>query len=180
VLSAPAGGARRALVVADGEEAERWLLRAARAQRLERPLAIGPAVAPAEAASSLARAAALLEQAPRARDGVLRCDEHEIDLLLGAAPELARAIATRRLAPFEPLPEAQRERLLETLGGWLAHPARPQAIADALEIHVQTVRYRLRQLRALLGDAALDEPEARFELSVALRAAALPANGAGP
>lgn len=34
---------------------------------------------------------------------------------------------------------------------------------------MQTVRYRLRQLRELLGDAALDEPEARFELSVALR-----------
>ncbi|MCW3002554.1 MAG: PucR family transcriptional regulator, partial [Conexibacter sp.] len=33
---------------------------------------------------------------------------------------------------------------------------------------VQTVRYRLKTLRALLGDA-LDDPDERFELSLALR-----------
>ncbi|MDW5593217.1 helix-turn-helix domain-containing protein [Conexibacter stalactiti] len=172
VLTATVDGGRRALVVADDEECERWLLRAARAQQLEAPLAVGPAVAPAHAARSLRRATALLEQAPASVDGVLRCDDHEIDLLLGAAPELARAIVARRLDAFEALPAAQRERLLETLRGWLAHPARPQAIADELGVHVQTVRYRLRQLRDLLGDA-LDDPEARFELSVALRARSL-------
>jgi hypothetical protein len=201
VLGATVDGGRRALVVADDEEAEPWLLRAARAQQLEPPLAIGPAVAPAQAARSLARASALLEQAPAlgasaanrgtsaasrgahaanrgaspASDdqfAVLRCDDHEIDLLLGAAPELARAVVTRRLAAFEALPATQRERLLDTLAGWLAHPARPQAVADEIGVHVQTVRYRLRQLRELLGDA-LDDPEARFELSVALRARTL-------
>lgn len=209
VLGATVDGGRRALVVADDEEAEAWLLRAARAQQLEQPLAVGPAVAPAHAARSLARAAALLEQAPalesaergaadaergaagakrgaadagrgaadaergaRGEFAVLRCDDHEIDLLLGAAPELARAVVARRLAAFDGLAPAQRERLLATLAGWLAHPARPQAIADEIGVHVQTVRYRLRQLRELLGDA-LDEPEARFELSVALRARAL-------
>ncbi|MBB4664552.1 helix-turn-helix domain-containing protein [Conexibacter arvalis] len=186
VLAATVDGGRRALVVADDEEAERWLVRAARALQLAGPLAIGPAVAPEAARSSLARAEALLEQAAARRpsgaaaaqadgDGghgreieLLRCDDHEIDLLLGAAPELAHAIAARRLAPFDTLPASQRARLLETLGGWLAHPARPQAIADELDVHVQTVRYRLRQLRELLGDA-LDDPEARFELSVAVR-----------
>jgi hypothetical protein len=195
VLGATVDGGRRALVVADDEEAERWLLRAARAQQLDGPLAVGPAVAPALAGSSLARAEALLEQAAvsaarvggpageRGADGtarhgsggeiaLLRCDDHEIDLLLGAAPELAQAVVARRLAPFDALPVGQRARLLETLAGWLAHPARPQAIADELGVHVQTVRYRLRQLRELLGEA-LDDPEARFELSVALRAAQL-------
>ncbi|MDO8213662.1 CdaR family transcriptional regulator [Conexibacter sp. CPCC 206217] len=176
VLGATVDGGRRALVVAadDDAEAEPWLLRAARAQHLEPPLAIGPAVAPAHAARSLARAAALLDQAPALAAApvpfpLLRCDDHEIDLLLGAAPELARAVVTRRLAAFDGLAATQRERLLETLAGWLAHPARPQAIADELGVHVQTVRYRLRQLRELLG-TALDDPEARFELSVALRA----------
>lgn len=202
VLGATVDGGRRALVVADDGEAEQWLLRAARAQQLDGPLAVGPAVAAPLAGRSLTRAEALLEQAalrparsggaPAAgsagtgdadgvadadatRDGadgeieLLRCDDHEIDLLLGAAPELARAVAARRLAPFEGLPAGQRARLLETLGGWLAHPARPQAVADELGVHVQTVRYRLRQLRELLG-GALDDPEARFELNVALRA----------
>ena len=177
VLGATVDGGRRALVVADDEEAERWLLRAARAQQLDGPLAVGPAVAPALAGSSLARAEALLEQAAASGAGggeveLLRCDDHEIDLLLGAAPELAQAVVERRLAPFDGLAPGQRERLLETLAGWLAHPARPQAVADEIGVHVQTVRYRLRQLRELLGDA-LDDPEARFELSVALRAARL-------
>lgn len=198
VLAATVDGGRRALVVADDDECERWLMRAAQAQQLEPPLAVGPAVAPAEAARSLTRADALLDQAGVLRPAsasaarpdaaaevagpepapfaLLRCDDHEIDLLLSAAPELARAIAQRRLAPLETLPERQRERLLETLAGWLAHPVRPQAIADELGVHVQTVRYRLNQLRELLGDA-LDAPDARFELSVALRARALNGDG---
>jgi DNA-binding PucR family transcriptional regulator len=37
-----------------------------------------------------------------------------------------------------------------------------------LHVHPQTVRYRLGQLRELFGDA-LDEPEQRFALMLALR-----------
>ena len=44
-------------------------------------------------------------------------------------------------------------------------PARPRA----LHVHPQTVRYRLAQLRELFGDE-LEDPHARFELSLALRA----------
>ena len=36
-------------------------------------------------------------------------------------------------------------------------------------MHPQTVRYRVKQLRELFGDA-LEDPEARFELGLALRA----------
>ena len=43
-------------------------------------------------------------------------------------------------------------------------------MAAALDVHPQTVRYRLKQLRELFGPA-LEDPEARFELSLALRAA---------
>jgi DNA-binding PucR family transcriptional regulator len=35
-------------------------------------------------------------------------------------------------------------------------------------VHVQTVRYRVGRLRDVLGDA-LDDPEARLELALALR-----------
>ena len=38
-----------------------------------------------------------------------------------------------------------------------------------LDVHPQTVRYRLGQLRDLLGDA-LEDPEERLALSLALRA----------
>ena len=43
-------------------------------------------------------------------------------------------------------------------------------MAGELDVHPQTVRYRLKQLRELFGER-LEDPEARFELSLALRAA---------
>jgi len=42
-------------------------------------------------------------------------------------------------------------------------------MSRALGLHAQTARYRLSRLRELLGDA-LDDPDARFELELALRA----------
>jgi DNA-binding PucR family transcriptional regulator len=149
--------------------------RAAAALGLVAPLAVGPTVAAAAAARSAARATALLDHVaagalggPGAPPEVVRCDDHEIALLLGAAPDLAREVAGRRLAPLDTLDDAARERLSETLAAWLADPGRPQAMADRLGLHVQTVRYRLKALRALFGDA-LDDPDERFELSLALR-----------
>jgi hypothetical protein len=172
VLAATLSDGRQALVVADGDEAEAWLARAAAALGLEAPLAVGPAVEPAAAARSAARAIALLDHvaagAVRAGGDVVRCDDHEIALLLGAAPDLAREVARRRLAPLAALEDAARARMLETLAAWLADPGRPQAMADRLGLHVQTIRYRLKILRELLGEA-LDDPDERFELSLALR-----------
>ena len=42
-------------------------------------------------------------------------------------------------------------------------------MSRALGLHAQTARYRLSRLRELLGDT-LDDPDARFELELALRA----------
>jgi DNA-binding PucR family transcriptional regulator len=43
-----------------------------------------------------------------------------------------------------------------------------EAVAQALDIHPQTVRYRLGQLRERFD--RLEDPDRRFELAVALRA----------
>lgn len=163
---------RIALIVADGDEAEALLVRAAQAHGAPGPLAIGPTVPALEAARSGRRASLLLDAVaagtvPAAP--VMRSDEHELPLLLAAAPDVFAALIERRLAPVAELPPAKREQALETLAAWLADPHRPQAIADRLGMHVQSVRYRLKGLRELFGDA-LDDPDARFELSVALRA----------
>jgi DNA-binding PucR family transcriptional regulator len=85
-----------------------------------------------------------------------------------------------RLAPEIGLPDHDRERLLETLEAWLAHQRHTPGVAAALHVHPQTVRYRLGKLRELLGEA-LDDPDARLELELALRArrAASNATGAG-
>ena len=61
-----------------------------------------------------------------------------------------------------------RGRLSETLLAWLDHQGRVPEIAASLHVHPQTVRYRLGRLRECFG-SALDDPEARFELMLALR-----------
>jgi DNA-binding PucR family transcriptional regulator len=96
-------------------------------------------------------------------------EEHLSDLLIGADPLLAGELAAHQLAPLDALAEGPRERLLATLGAWLDRPGQVQAVAAALDVHPQTVRYRVRQLRELFGDA-LEDPDRRFELSLALRA----------
>jgi DNA-binding PucR family transcriptional regulator len=44
-------------------------------------------------------------------------------------------------------------------------------MATELHVHPQTARYRVARLRELLGEQ-LDDPDARFELEIALRATA--------
>jgi DNA-binding PucR family transcriptional regulator len=95
-------------------------------------------------------------------------EEHLAALLLGRDRELAGELAVRALAPLDGLPEGRRVRLVETLAAWLEHDRQPTPTAAELHLHPQTVRYRVRQLRELFGDA-LDDPDRRFELTLALR-----------
>src|SRR6478735_4830256 len=158
--------------------------------------ALGPAVSWPEAGTSLRRAAAAYRLAAQGRlDGVRGVEEappttrqdgasssgqsasrlvvavdHLPALLLAAEPALAADLARSRLAPLDTLGPGPRERLVETLRAWLDRPGQVQAVAAQLDVHPQTVRYRLKQLRELFGER-LEDPEARFELSLALRAA---------
>ena len=58
---------------------------------------------------------------------------------------------------------------MTTLRVWLDHPGQVQRVAALLDVHPQTVRYRVARLRELYGDA-LEDADARFELALALRA----------
>lgn len=165
------GAGSAALRARSGGDATDLLTRAALAHGATGPLAVGPAVPLTEAARSAHRAGHLLDQVEAgvvAAGPVVHSDDHELPLLLAAAPELVASIVDRRLAPLVGLTDARREQTLETLAAWLADPHRPQAIADRLGMHVQSVRYRLTRLRELFGDD-LDDPDARFELQIALR-----------
>jgi DNA-binding PucR family transcriptional regulator len=89
-----------------------------------------------------------------------------------SGPTLARsspttALSARRLAPLAALRATQRERLLETLHSWLLHWGSRAEVSADLFVHPQTVSYRLKHLRELLGDD-LDNPAARFELLLVL------------
>ena len=134
---------------------------------------LGPAVAPGAAAHSADRARAVLELAELGAidvaDGrLVHSDDHLAALVTGAAPGALRDLAERRLAALADETPASRERLARTLRSWLDHQGEVARVAAELGVHPQTVRYRVNRLRDLFGPA-LDDPESRFELAIALR-----------
>ncbi len=137
-----------------------------RSARAARPS--GPAVPPAHARRSFERAVAALEVVGAEDGGLVVAEDHLAALLLGRDRQLASELAGRALAPFDGVPEGRRARLVETLAAWLENDRQPTPTAAALHLHPQTVRYRVRQLRELFGEA-LEDPERRFELTLALR-----------
>ncbi len=96
-------------------------------------------------------------------------DEHLAELLVHGDAALGRELGATRLEPLRGCSPAARRRLLETLAAWLDHQGHVPSVAEALRVHPQTVRYRLAQLRELFGER-LEDPRARFELTLALRA----------
>jgi hypothetical protein len=138
-----------------------------------RRAALGPAVPWQEAVVSFGRAREVLRLAGDGgiddRGALLMAETHKLSLLLGADRRLARDVAETALAPLAAETELSRERLGSTLDAWLRHRGRTEAVAKALHVHPQTVRYRLARLRELFG-TRLDDPDGRFELELALRA----------
>ncbi len=133
--------------------------------------ALGPTVGWTDAALSFARASAVLDLAAEGAapaQGLLDAGEHVAALLLRSDRRLAAELVRVALAPLAELPAGSRARLTATLAAWLAEQGRLQAVAERLHVHPQTVRYRLGRLRELLGDA-LEDPQRRFELELALR-----------
>ncbi|MFE5868223.1 PucR family transcriptional regulator [Streptomyces roseifaciens] len=135
-----------------------------------RPAAVGHSVPVTEAAASLRWARRLLGLAgtvngPGGR--VAFVDDHLSDLIVLQDESLARALSVRWLRPLDDLTPRQSERLEVTLLAWLESGGAPEA-ARTLNVHPQTVRYRLRQIEKLFGPA-MREPHSRFELELALR-----------
>jgi hypothetical protein len=137
----------------------------------EGTIALGPTVTPTAARESWSLAISLLlsevEGGP-----LLRVDDNLAALLLFESRDLAGRIADRRLAALAELTPKARARMRETALAHLRHDGNAVAMAAAMHVHPQTARYRIARLRELLGDQ-LDDPDARFELQLALRAEAL-------
>ena len=140
--------------------------------------AIGPAVPLSGAGGSLRWANQALTLARRdlirtgnntdAGASVIWCEDHLPTLVLLADTDLAATLSRAALAPLRPLRPEQADRLGRTLLAWLESADDANAAARRLHVHPQTIRYRLRQLSELFGDA-LTEPDARFRLLLALR-----------
>jgi len=101
--------------------------------------------------------------------GLLPVDDHLADLLLFDGAPLVNRIAARCLLPFDSLTPKAQERMRETALAYVQHGGNAVQMAQALNLHPQTIRYRVTQLRELLGDR-LSDPGSRLELEVALRA----------
>jgi PucR C-terminal helix-turn-helix domain len=137
--------------------------------------ALGPGVAPSELHLSWSLALRTLRAAQAGvlpGVGLRLAERHLAALLLFEGEDLTRRMAARRLAPLKTLTPRARERMRETALAYVRHQGSPTAMAAALHVHSQTARYRTARLRELLGDQ-LDDPDARFELELALRAEAL-------
>lgn len=133
---------------------------------------LGPTVPWAQAYRSARRALAgwPLHAAGRLGDAPLvRAGDHLLALVLAADESLARELAHSCLAPLDVMAPAARGRAEATLRAWLDAHGDVSRAAGALHVHAQTVRQRLRALRAAFGPA-LDEPVARLDIAVALRA----------
>jgi hypothetical protein len=134
-------------------------------------LTVGPSVPIERAAASWAEASdahAVRGRGPLSPAGPLRSEEHLADLLLAASEDRLERLAARALAPLDGETAASRKRLSSTLAAWLGRMGAVSPTAADLGVHPQTVRYRVARLRELFG-SALDDPERRFELQLALR-----------
>lgn len=140
-----------------------------------RRVAVGLTVPPAQAADSLRWARQALSLA---LDGVFEdeqvvlCEENLVTLWLLSDPALVEQLTRRRLGILDGMTPGQQDRLTETLRTWLVTRGTAAEIAELLHIHPQTVRYRMRKIEQTFGEE-LDDPEARFGIEVALRAAFL-------
>jgi hypothetical protein len=148
-----------------------------RVERMRRALdgrraALGPPrpwTAAGESWSRAVRCVGLARAGYLTEGGLIVADEWLGTLAVHADAALVRDLASRRLAALAELTPAARERHEATLLAWLRWQGSVPDVARELHVHPQTVRYRLARLRELFG-AALDDPDARFELELALRA----------
>ena len=100
-------------------------------------------------------------------EGLVDSEDHLAALLLAADAYARAALRARVLAPMADLRPSTAEKLTETLRVWLLHHGRREAIAEALFVHPQTVRYRVGQLREVYGDR-LEDPAFVLDATLAL------------
>jgi PucR C-terminal helix-turn-helix domain len=137
-----------------------------------RRCAVGLGVPLPDAAHSLRwarRALALSRSGVISESQVTFCEDYLVELWLLADDALIDQLGRRWLGALGELSPSQRHRLTETFGAWLETRGTAQAMAERLQVHPQTVRYRMRKLRAIFG-SQLDDPNARFAIEIVLRA----------
>lgn len=80
----------------------------------------------------------------------------------------AADLADDLLGVLDDQPDGRRGMLLETLEAWLDEQGGATATARRLNLHVQSTRYRIEQLREVFG-GILEDPEGRLQLHLAVK-----------
>jgi len=133
-------------------------------------LAVGLPVPLADAADSLRWArqllafiqAGIVDQAP-----VTLCEDHLMSVLLLSDAVLAEQFARRQVPSLDTLKPVLRDWLVGTYSVWLDSRCSATIAAQRLQIHAQTVRYRVKKLEKVLGDE-LTDPSRHFQVQLAL------------
>jgi hypothetical protein len=136
------------------------------------PAARGAQIPTLEAAEEVEKAVlavALQEAGILPSDGILDTGDHLLALILHRDPVRAQTLATKALEPLDRLSPGTRAKLTETLQAWLDNACSTGETARALHVHMQTLRYRLRQLEEVFGADCLADGERRLALQLALK-----------
>jgi len=105
-----------------------------------------------------------------ARTGIVESDDFGplARLIAHTGPDSLRDFVETTIGGILRHDQTHGAELLVTLESFLAHRSRLAETAEALGIHVSTLRYRLQRLVDLFG-IAFDDPETRVGLELALR-----------
>ena len=112
---------------------------------------------------SFATASRVLEVAERfGIPGVYRLEDLSLRVAVAAEDELGELLVRRYLRPLEKL-GVRAPAVLETVAAFIEHGLSVKATAEALDVHQNTVRYRLGRFEELTG-ASLERPVTAFEV----------------
>ena len=94
-------------------------------------------------------------------------DEHLDAIIVHRDERLLETLRARCLAPLQGASRGSRAAFQDTLRSWLVHMGDRRAVAAELQVHPQTVRYRMNRLQELFGPE-LTGPDGRLRLLLAL------------
>ncbi|MGH9000689.1 MAG: PucR family transcriptional regulator [Acidimicrobiia bacterium] len=140
--------------------------------RCRATVGVGPPADLAAVEPSFATASRVLEVAERfGLPGVFSLEDLSLQVAVAAEEELGEVLVRRHLEPLDALgPRAAAVR--ETVACFVASGLNVKATAKALDVHQNTVRYRLSRFAELTG-THLEDPRTAFEVWWALQRARL-------
>lgn len=124
----------------------------------------------AETAGALRYARIAMTASRHGRESITVFDRDVMAVAAVAAPDVMGRISANVLGPLDDLADHERAALLDTLEAWFDSGGSAERAAQALYVHPNTVRQRLRKLEHKTGRAVTD-PRAAAELCIALEAA---------